>query len=325
LPASGKKSKFVDRKVRPIRGNKTFTYAKGKEQKSLILQMYSGEVPYSEDLKLKAEAMTEALNIKIIEELREKVQGIYGGGIFGQLQKEPYANYSMMAQLPTGPEKVDTLVKALRKEIEKVQKNGPDKATLDKVKKQWLEAHNESKSDNNEWVSQLLESKVGGASIDRFINYEKYVNKITTTDIKNASKLFLNPNNMITAVQQPEKIEAAISPTVNGRGTKLAGSYTISNEELTVELFDNATVDGDEVTVIFNGTTIASKQPLTDRALTYKLKARKGKNLIVMYAENLGTTPPNTAFMVIKSGDKQYKVELSSDMKESAAVEILLQ
>ncbi len=322
LPASGKKTNFVDRKVRTIRGNKTLEIKKGKEQKSLILQMYNGEVTYSQDLAMKAEAMTEAMNIKIIEELREKVQGIYGGGIYGGLQKEPYASYSMMAQLPTGPEKVDTILKALKIEIQKVQKNGPDQSTLDKVKKQWLEAHREELKKNGSWANELLEAKVSGNNIDRFVNYDKYVNALTTKDIQKAAQVFLNPANMITGVQQPEKIEAPKPAVVNGRTTKIAATYDITDIDVTIDVYDNAQVDGDQISLFFNGGEVASKQSLTDKPLTFKVKARKGANTIVMFAENLGTTPPNTAYMVVKAGGKEYKVELSSDLKESGAIQL---
>ncbi len=320
LPASGKKTMYIDRKVRPQRGNKQLEYKAGKEQKSLILQVFSGEVPFSEDLQLKAEALTQAMNIKIIEELREKVQGIYGGGIYGGLQKEPYSSFNFTAQLPTGPLKVDTLIKALRIEMNKMQKNGPDQSTLDKVKKQWAEQGKEQLKDNNAWASQLLDAKVNGSNIDRFVNFEKYTNAITIKDVQQAAKLYLKPENMLTAVLQPTIIEAPKPTEVNGRATKVAATYDITDVDVTVEVYDNATVDGDIISLYFNQDVVGKSLSLTDKPQTIKLKARKGTNTIVMNAENLGTTPPNTAYMVVKCGGKEYKIELSSDLKTSGAI-----
>lgn len=134
LPATTKKFIFSDNKVRPVSGKKSLNVSKGKEEKSLILAFYTGELPYSEDLDLKVQAMSEILNIRIIEELREKVQGIYGGGTFAEFEKYPYPNYSFVLQLPCGPEKVDTLLKAVNKEFEMLVKEGPSQSYLDKVK-----------------------------------------------------------------------------------------------------------------------------------------------------------------------------------------------
>ena len=41
-----------------------------------------------------------------------------------------------------------------------------------------------------------------------------------------------------------------------------------------------------------------------------------------MFAENLGTTPPNTALMLIRSGGKEYRATVRSDLKESGAVQL---
>lgn len=207
LPASGKKTTFKDNKVRPIKGSHTFVFNKGKEEKSLVLQMYNGEVPYSEDMDMKAQAMTEALNIRIIEELREKAQAIYGGGISGGLQKEPYPAYQMIAYLPTGPDKVDTLVKGLQTLIDEMQKKGPAEEVLSKVKKQWLEQHREQMKDNNAWAAALMGNKVDKEDFNRFIKYESFVNKLTVKDLQMAAQQFLNSKNKIVAMQMPEKKE----------------------------------------------------------------------------------------------------------------------
>src|ERR1019366_3386521 len=102
------------------------TLNKGKEQKSLIVGVYNGEVPYSDALDMKADAISEILNIRIIEELREKF---------------PYSHYTFFLQLPCGPEKVDTLLYAANKEIQNLINDGPSKENLEKVKQQWREQY----------------------------------------------------------------------------------------------------------------------------------------------------------------------------------------
>jgi len=39
-----------------------------------------------------------------------------------------------------------------------------------------------------------------------------------------------------------------------------------------------------------------------------------------MYADNLGTIPPNTALMIVTDGDKRYEVHISSDTEKSGSV-----
>ena len=204
LPATAKKFTFADNKVRPVSGNKTLNVNKGKEEKSLILAFYTGELPYSEELDLKVQAMSEILNIRIIEELREKVQGIYGGGTFAEVEKYPYANYSFVLQLPCGPEKVDTLLKAVNKEFDMLVKDGPSQAYLDKVKKQWIEQYKTNIKENNTWLNRMLEYKLQGGDPKRFVDYEKIVEKLTVKDVQQAAKLVLDGKNRFIAVLMPE-------------------------------------------------------------------------------------------------------------------------
>jgi zinc protease len=207
LPVTAKKFHYVDDKVRPVQGKHEVDVYKGKEPKALILAIYSGDVPYSEALDLKAQAISEILNIRIIENLREKIQGIYGGGIPVQFQKLPYSHYDFFLQLPCGPEKVDTLIKAANAEIESIIKNGPSKENLDKVKKQWKEQHKVDVKENATWLSQLQSFVFPGDNPDYFINYDKYVDALTVKDIRDAAKLLLSTKNVVTGILRPEKGE----------------------------------------------------------------------------------------------------------------------
>lgn len=205
LPVSNKKFNFKDNGLRTAKGKININVHKGKEEKALILAVYSGEVPYSESLSLKAEAISEVLNIKIIEELREKIQGIYGGGIYSSVEKYPYNNYNYVAQLPCGPEKADTLVIALNNEINNIKTKGPSVEDLNKVKQQWIEQYKTSIKENRTWLTKIQAITLEGASVDYFLNYEKIVNALTAAQIKATANLLFNGKNVITAVLKPEE------------------------------------------------------------------------------------------------------------------------
>lgn len=205
LPASGKKFAWKDQGVRMVKGQKQLDFYKGQAQQSLILAFHSGEVPYSEDLELKADAISEILNIRIIEELREKIQGIYSGGTSASVEKIPYDNFQIVFQLPCGPEKVDTLLLAMNAEIESLKKNGPSEEVLNKVKQQWLESYKTGLQENGTWLNRILRDRFPGAEADRFLHYEKYVNSLTPAQIKVAANILLGGKNVFTAILRPEQ------------------------------------------------------------------------------------------------------------------------
>ena len=45
-------------------------------------------------------------------------------------------------------------------------------------------------------------------------------------------------------------------------------------------------------------------------------------NEIGMFAENLGTIPPNTALMVVTDGVNRYEVYMSSSLTQNSAVRL---
>ncbi len=204
LQASGKPLAIKDNGVRPVKGVTKMEVKKGKEKQSLIMSMYTGEIPYSEDLALKAQALAEVLNIKVIEELREKMGAIYGGGFNASVSKEPYERYSIQLQLPCGPENVEKLLAAANTEIEKIKANGPDAKDVEKVKNQWKEKHITDVKENKYWTGKLESSLFWGRDKDRILKYQTYVDKLTPADIKETAQKLLNGNNQFTSVLYPE-------------------------------------------------------------------------------------------------------------------------
>ncbi len=204
IPKKGTAGTVKDNGVRPVKGVKELNFNKGKEKKSLIMAIYSGEIAYSEDLSLKTQALTEILNIKVIEDLREKMGKIYGGGFRGQLSKEPYERYSIQLQLPCGPESVDTLLKAAKIEIKELIAKGPDAKDLDKVKSQWREKYRTDVKENKYWNEKLQSTLFWGRDKDRVLQYEKYIDKLTPAEIQETAKKLFDGKNEFIAVLYPE-------------------------------------------------------------------------------------------------------------------------
>lgn len=203
LPKTGKEPSYKDNGVRPVAGKQTFKYYKGSEPKSMIIGIAHGEGKYSEDFSLKANALAEILNIRVIEELREKLGGIYGGGYNASVEKEPYENYSISLQLPCGPENVDKLLAAADEVVADIKKNGPKQEDLDKVKSQWHEKHRESLEKNGWWSSAMESTLFWGRNKDNKLKYDAWIDKLTVKDVQEAAnKIFAASN--YTAILYPE-------------------------------------------------------------------------------------------------------------------------
>jgi len=91
-----------------------------------------------------------------------------------------------------------------------------------------------------------------------------------------------------------------------------------------VDFYDNGEIDGDSISVFFNKQLIAFNRILSTRSIhiDLALDSKKEINELSMFADNLGSIPPNTALMVVSDGKRKYEVRLSSNFEKNATVRI---
>lgn len=106
------------------------------------------------------------------------------------------------------------------------------------------------------------------------------------------------------------------------RRADIVKTIDVSSPMIRLDFYDNGEIDGDSITVTYNGRIVLSNQMLTDKPLTMRLEVPAGftENVLTMHAENLGSIPPNTAVMIVTDGNTRYEVRLESDLKKSGSV-----
>jgi hypothetical protein len=130
-----------------------------------------------------------------------------------------------------------------------------------------------------------------------------------------------------STITQPEKGQKVPIPKVLvERENNLIKTITTSDENIRVDLYDNGIIDNDTISVYHNNQLVVSNGRLSISPITVKIKCSKTDNRheFVIVAENLGEYPPNTATMVITTGNprERYEVQLSSNEQRNAKVVI---
>ena len=97
----------------------------------------------------------------------------------------------------------------------------------------------------------------------------------------------------------------------------------VLSDSLRLQFYDNGEIDGDTISVIYNGKVLLSHRGLTARPLEIMIPVPSGsENKLQMFADNLGTIPPNTAILIFYDGRKKYVVYLDADGGRNAVVGI---
>jgi hypothetical protein len=94
-------------------------------------------------------------------------------------------------------------------------------------------------------------------------------------------------------------------------------------EQVLIKVWDRQTVDGDRISLNLNGEWILENYTLKKEKLELKVNLKEGLNIFVLHALNLGKIRPNTAAFTVDDGEKEHKVVLESNMKESGTLRII--
>jgi hypothetical protein len=108
------------------------------------------------------------------------------------------------------------------------------------------------------------------------------------------------------------------------REKDLVKTVVLDTSLVKLEFYDNAEIDNDTITVLVNNKLLLYRQMLNEKPLTVNFNAFPGVEYeLVMYADNLGLIPPNTALMVVTAGELKLEVFLSSSEQKSASVKFV--
>lgn len=129
----------------------------------------------------------------------------------------------------------------------------------------------------------------------------------------------INSTNL--AKEEKEKITPA-EEKYTDRSKNILKRIDIKQPNFKVDLYDDGDVDGDIVSVYYNGKILLNNKKLTEKALTLNLTADPGRteNELLVYAENEGDIPPNTALLVVTDGNNRTEVRITADEKKNGVV-----
>lgn len=204
LPSSPAKHTYKDVGLRPAKGPLNIDVKKGAEKQSLVVMQYNGEMPYSKEIDLQLAMLSEVMNIKIIEKLREEMGGIYGGGMRGGLSKRPYEQYSIGVSFPCGPENVNKLVAAFLGIVKDVSDKGIDEKDMAKVKETLKKQYEVQIKNNDYWLEGLSKSFIDQTDPAWILAYPGKVEGVTADQLQQLCKKLMDTPNYIKAVLYPE-------------------------------------------------------------------------------------------------------------------------
>jgi len=189
---------------------------------------------------------------------------------------------------------------------------------------------------NDEW-NEVIDNYLVGANDPELIDK---VQNIARTPVKSPVSTIEEEKPVVTKSPDPiviskpkeetrpvmKPVEPAKPQTVEEKFVTRKKTFVkeipVSGDSIELHFYDNAEIDGDSISLFLNDKLIFQHVRLTGNAYTIKLAVSElnATNELTMVAENLGTIPPNTSYMIVMVGETRYDARLESTEGSSAMV-----
>ncbi len=120
--------------------------------------------------------------------------------------------------------------------------------------------------------------------------------------------------------------EQNIPVHIGGRKIRNTTTIEIDQPEVDIFVFDNASFDGDIMSLSFRNEWILKHYEVTKKKYKISLHLKPGSNnFLVLFADNLGKTPPNTAAISFRQDKRERIFRLVSDLESCSAINFIYQ
>jgi N-acetylmuramoyl-L-alanine amidase len=304
------------------------TYKKVKKKKVKVSTPYTVTVPVYEYFKYPLTRSGTSVWIFAAHKTSEKLKAIMDGGEDFEIETDNIDSTENAFDFNTPEGKTLAQIYASRFQIRSDRLAG---FVNDEVEKTGRTALGISQRQKGIWVLQatnmpaiLIETGfINNPEDERYLNSQQGQQELAeaiTSAVKRYKEQVEGSNKNIA---QPEivKPKADVVAEYENRPTKEAKVLQVKSDKIKVEIFDDGEIDNDIVSIYFNKEIVVDKKSLTVNGYTFNLNLLSDKtNELVLYADNLGTIPPNTALMIITDGVNRYEVRLAADLKANASI-----
>ncbi len=206
LPNINRDEDWKDVGIRAVEGGIKDRIQKGEAPKTNVHMYFHGGFEYNKDNNYIMSSMLAYLRIKLREELREDLGGVYGVGISGGGSKKPTEKYGITISFNADPPMTDTLVNAAKEVIRRALTDGPDEADMTKVKETQRQGRIKSLKENRFWQRQISSEHEEDRTFDNILlpSLEARINSLTAGQIKAAVGQFFDYKNYIEIIMDPE-------------------------------------------------------------------------------------------------------------------------
>lgn len=203
LPANGKVTQGNPAVVPPIRkGDYVTVFNRAMETpKATVLNLYSGQIPYTLENIVSATMLKQILDLVYMEKVREEEGGTYGVQTSARISPFPEGRTTLQAYFDTDPAKWEQMNMIVINELRRITDVGPRAEDFKKCQDNLLKRHAENLQENNYWLQTLDNYYYRG--FDGETTYETIVKEMTPAKVQAFAWQLLSQGNRLGIMMIP--------------------------------------------------------------------------------------------------------------------------
>ena len=205
LPAAGRKEVPRDVGPRQFTGVINKTVRKGIAPQSQSVVLLAGAAPWAREDAYLLDAMSELLQMRLLDRLRESLGGTYSVSVSSAFSRRLRQEWQVAIQYGSAPDQADALYAAVRDEIAKLRTAAPTAAEVERVKEQQRREFEVELKQNGYWLNTMRSRVEHGDPLETMGDYITLINGLTADKLAATAKRFLSEENRARFVLLPEK------------------------------------------------------------------------------------------------------------------------
>lgn len=203
IPGKSMKEDFIIRQPEFAKGIVDKNFKMGVSEKTVVsIGTYQPYV-WSEKSMLAISALNSVMQIKMTENIREKLGGTYGARLSVSPTKWPVGKITMNINLGCEPARIEELTNTIWATIDEVMAIGPTAVDLKKVKEQMIRSYEVSLENNRTWTSGIKGFYFLENPFYTLEQYKTLVNELTIEDVKAVAQ-YMKHNEYVRTILLPE-------------------------------------------------------------------------------------------------------------------------
>jgi zinc protease len=176
----------------------------GIEPRSQVSIVFSGPFQNDEQHRVIASAMAETLGGNLQRTLREDLGGTYGVSVEPDFQKRPTSEYRLSINFSCDPTRVDDLVAAAFREVDRYKTLGPSASQVADAREGLTRDFQTNSARNEYLLNRLLFKYEYGEDVNDVFNMQPYYQQITGAAMRQAAQQYLNTNRYVKVTLMPD-------------------------------------------------------------------------------------------------------------------------